>query len=772
MEINALPLNAAPDNTLAIELSSGERTPLSALPVSGPTQTAITAAQTAAAADATTKANAAQAAATAAAATDATTKANAAQAASQPLNANLSALSAGNLAALSAVGIQTQYLPSVVSGLVAGWDYRASTLVGGKISVLQDISGNGNNLTCANDTYRHTFNANGAIPSRVGGGGSANGYLLTTPLALDRRSLTIIVVAANIGTDIISSGPQQLLGNNQSFGQVNVYSANSRWILPSGGSQALGPYDCNPDEPTATAFAFETFNIRIHHRGRIVNAGNLGLAGTDTIAGLFSDSSSSAILGNNPWSSSWRTILIYNRTLSISEVESVIEDLRIKAPRPITLATVGDSISVGTGAGSLAAYFGARVAVNRGYNLFPVGQPTQTSVQAVSNGSTVTTAGSTATGSINLIRVAYGSNDLAYATGQLGNLQSNIAIICGWFRTYLRSSVTAPGTRPLRHKILVATLLPRTGGFAGGQTAGGFETDRLAYNSWLRANYHKFADAMDDVGGTSTIGAVANIATYFGDGIHPNDAGQVQIGNSLHETIDRLDIDSPLTDFSPFVTRMPFGSTAWAQAVAGSGSTTRNEQVITVNTGSTSGSTALARSQGPGSVFAYAGDSGSNSNGPDWSRRVRIFGLIGGLGGNSGGADMVARISLGKDAAAGIGNLSGRRGVQIRLQNTGSSGQVFLGANDGTTFTESATPFSVNLSSWAPRPFVIESDGAGNVRMWWGAAALALGAPTLSISGGPTSLDAGYSVAQVEVGNGATAASHRLDLAQLNIEQF
>lgn len=80
-EINDLPLNAAPANTLHLELSSGERTPLSALPVSTPTQTAITAAQSAAAADATTKANAAQAAAIATAAADATTKANAAQAA-------------------------------------------------------------------------------------------------------------------------------------------------------------------------------------------------------------------------------------------------------------------------------------------------------------------------------------------------------------------------------------------------------------------------------------------------------------------------------------------------------------------------------------------------------------------------------------------------------------------------------------------------------------------------------------------------------------------
>ena len=80
-------------------------------------------------------------------------------------------------------------------------------------------------------------------------------------------------------------------------------------------------------------------------------------------------------------------------------------------------------------------------------------------------------------------------------------------------------------------KIVIGTCLPRTTGKAG------FEADRIAINTWLRANYTTFADGLADVGGDATIGAPgANLnTTYYSDGVHLTAAGY-QIAAPIFQT--------------------------------------------------------------------------------------------------------------------------------------------------------------------------------------------------------------------------------------------
>lgn len=104
-----------------------------------------------------------------------------------------------------------------------------------------------------------------------------------------------------------------------------------------------------------------------------------------------------------------------------------------------------------------------------------------------------------------------GTNDLGPSgAGSMSTLETN-------FTTYCTDRRTAG------YKIIVLTLLPRGDGVAASQ-----ETARATYNTWLRANYASFSDALVDVGADSHIGApgaYSDLTYYSGDNVHPNTTG-------------------------------------------------------------------------------------------------------------------------------------------------------------------------------------------------------------------------------------------------------
>ena len=74
-------------------------------------------------------------------------------------------------------------------------------------------------------------------------------------------------------------------------------------------------------------------------------------------------------------------------------------------------------------------------------------------------------------------------------------------------------------------KVIVATILPRND--SADVDFPNFETDRQAFNTWLRANWMNFAEGLVDIGADAIMGNVSNInnTTYYLDGVHPTALG-------------------------------------------------------------------------------------------------------------------------------------------------------------------------------------------------------------------------------------------------------
>ena len=70
----------------------------------------------------------------------------------------------------------------------------------------------------------------------------------------------------------------------------------------------------------------------------------------------------------------------------------------------------------------------------------------------------------------------------------------------------------------------MGTILPTT--------TAAYNTERAIVNTSIRANWQDYADALMDFAFDDLIGddADASNATYYGDGVHPTDAGYARMG--------------------------------------------------------------------------------------------------------------------------------------------------------------------------------------------------------------------------------------------------
>lgn len=117
------------------------------------------------------------------------------------------------------------------------------------------------------------------------------------------------------------------------------------------------------------------------------------------------------------------------------------------------------------------------------------------------------------------------------------------------------------GRRAKGFLVVATTVLPRTAGFTG-ISANDFETARTFVNNYLRANYLKFADVLADIAAVSGV--------TYPDGVHPNDAGYLLIGNYVASKVAPLLV----TGFNPQSIAFLFtGSTTTPVVSTGSGPT-------------------------------------------------------------------------------------------------------------------------------------------------------------------------------------------------------
>lgn len=121
-----------------------------------------------------------------------------------------------------------------------------------------------------------------------------------------------------------------------------------------------------------------------------------------------------------------------------------------------------------------------------------------------------------------------GTNDLYYGA-TAATTQTRIQTYCA-------------NRRAAGWKVIVLTILPRSD--AG--TPANFETDRLAVNTWLRANYATFADGLADVAADTRIGDSGDEAStvyYSGDLVHLSGVGYRVVARIVQATLAALGYD-------------------------------------------------------------------------------------------------------------------------------------------------------------------------------------------------------------------------------------
>jgi hypothetical protein len=108
------------------------------------------------------------------------------------------------------------------------------------------------------------------------------------------------------------------------------------------------------------------------------------------------------------------------------------------------------------------------------------------------------------------ILLAFGGTNDLYLGGTVAALQANYQAYC-------------EARRAVGYKVVAATILPRS----NPGTPVTFETDRQAFNIWLRGSYTAFADALADFAADPSMGDAGDEtnATLYADLVHPTDAG-------------------------------------------------------------------------------------------------------------------------------------------------------------------------------------------------------------------------------------------------------
>ena len=256
--------------------------------------------------------------------------------------------------------------------------------------------------------------------------------------------------------------------------------------------------------------------------------------------GYFAIGGSSFGAANNGIDFDFAGMLIFNRALSDSEISKMMNWIKayyVISPPPVGLpgsnirmCFAGDSISVGffsdgNGFASVAmenlgyketdywiAAIGGATVVNCLYN-------DTTNVDPYYNSSLGPNK--------NIVCAFMGTNDLIISGASITTLELNYQAYC-------------QARRAAGFKLIAVTLLPRT--VQNGQNVN-FESQRQAFNTWLRANYTNFADALADPGADANIGvpgANTNMTYYYSDGTHLTTAGHAIFAGYIQTQISNI----------------------------------------------------------------------------------------------------------------------------------------------------------------------------------------------------------------------------------------
>lgn len=398
------------------------------------------------------------------------------------------------------------YIPA---GMAVGWRINNVAVSGGKITQWNDITGGGNHLTNSTSAEQWTYNAAAGLPPS-----GAKGYAITSPITIDWRNATIAIFHPRVVTATAPAQAIEVMFQTTSGG---LYKQGAYWDVGAFGNLFY-------DTTMSSSVVVYSSTATTTYCDTQTYTSAAGSATPQSISRAFSTGTTTF-----PWKREVAALYVWNRQLSAAEVRALKSAMKQVDNKPITLTTLGDSITAGMLQTNADAW-PSQVADAAGYRLLNLGHGGEFASYAVVRANR---NGMKTTSRRTILVVALGTNDLLNATGAVATLQTNISTICSEWRTAYTNSANL--------RILVASILPATSGFNGGQTSGGFETDRLAYRTWLLANYSGFADGVLDIGDPATaLGNVANVGTYMSDGIHPNAAGYALYGTAAKAAVASL----------------------------------------------------------------------------------------------------------------------------------------------------------------------------------------------------------------------------------------
>lgn len=220
-------------------------------------------------------------------------------------------------------------------------------------------------------------------------------------------------------------------------------------------------------------------------------------------------------------------LLYFSAPLSIADKEAVLAYLAGQYGRGVVSHQVicdGDSITAGYSSNTSPWPAQLESLMGGDWRHQNLGVVAQTIVSMASDATTQVNVMFNPNLSSNIVCAFGGTNDLFFGA-TVATLQTN-------YQNYCAARQSAG------FEVVAFTILPRS----EGGVPGTFEADRQTFNTWLRANYATFADALADVAADTTIGDSGDElnTTYYQDRVHPTNAGAAIIAGIAQTAIAGL----------------------------------------------------------------------------------------------------------------------------------------------------------------------------------------------------------------------------------------
>ena len=206
--------------------------------------------------------------------------------------------------------------------------------------------------------------------------------------------------------------------------------------------------------------------------------------------------------------------VVYQSSLSAANqqlaTEALYQATGIQPQMQNVLVLKGDSIMGATTTGATTLTLPMQVALNTQNTVYSYAAPGETLQSVLSTLASYASISKQAGANVQNVFVVFeGTNDLA--------ANDTGANVYGYFQTACTNLHTAG------FKCVIASPLPRAGGFTNGQSSNGFETQRQALITLMNAGWTSFADGYIATGSDPIMGlqATASNTAYYVDGIHP-----------------------------------------------------------------------------------------------------------------------------------------------------------------------------------------------------------------------------------------------------------